>query len=413
MTVGVLLVSSAATAHAFEVTLCSRSSAKTRQRARELLQRWIARIDVIAHTSARCRAQRRGASVAWLAQRRGQTYLAVRFADGVVLRRQLPWHVADGAALEGIVARGRIPQLTVMLQGLLVEHVVLARLQQQKARRATRARASAPPHRPLSPHPVRATVTAAPRSTSKPSAAGASRSAVPRASPTPGGPVEEPGLEHAVGRQTARPEARATPPTRSQQRMSAKQPKRTSPARGAEPSPRLQVATQPDPAPGLRDLSIDASVAARWRDAGVWALQASGAVGWRSLFVGVGYQAPATWRFEGRPVEVAAIPLHAGWRPTLWHSKHWRLSALAALSLERLLLRRLDLPLATTRGHWDVGVGAGLRFVAALRGFEVGARAGLTWFPSGQRVEIPDGPSTKFNRLTVLLALCVGYRGSR
>jgi hypothetical protein len=156
----------------------------------------------------------------------------------------------------------------------------------------------------------------------------------------------------------------------------------------------------------LGDLALRAHFAGQWRDADLWSLEVGGSLGWRSLFLRAGYQAPAEWDFQGRPVEVSAVPLLAGWRPTLWRRGRLRLGVLAALVVERLALQRTDLAHATTHSYWDTGMAAGLTMDMGLtRWLAVGIRLEGSWFPDGRDVVIPDGPSAALNRLGLQLAL--------
>jgi len=161
-----------------------------------------------------------------------------------------------------------------------------------------------------------------------------------------------------------------------------------------------------------RDLSARTELATRWRDAGLWSLEIGGTLGWRSLFVGAGYQPPAEWDFEGRPVEVTAVPLVVGWRPELWRRVRWRLRAQTALWVERVSFQRLDQPETSARGHWDVGVSGGLTLAwNPVSRLEAGARAALLWFPDGRQVTVVDGPSARFNRLALQLCVFVAFGG--
>jgi hypothetical protein len=161
-----------------------------------------------------------------------------------------------------------------------------------------------------------------------------------------------------------------------------------------------------------RDLSLRAHMGGRYRDADVMSWEVGGSIAWRAFFIRAGYQLPATWYFEERPVEVAVIPLMAGWRPTLWQNARWRFRALFALLVEQLTMHREDLQAPPTVQYWDAGLVLGLTFAGALtRQLEAGLRTGVAIFPRGGEVLIPNVATTRFNRYGLQLGLFVAFGG--
>jgi hypothetical protein len=164
----------------------------------------------------------------------------------------------------------------------------------------------------------------------------------------------------------------------------------------------------------LTDLSLEAQLAFRWRSGDLFAQEAGGCLGWRRLFLRAAYQPAAQWDLAGRPVRVTAVPLAAGWRPSLWTRSVWRLSLQTAVLVERFNLRRLDVP-DIDHIHWDAGLAAGLGLdLRIFRGLGLGLVASGFWFPDAKQIEVRNGPSARFTRFGGRLALAIfwGAEGS-
>jgi hypothetical protein len=437
--------SATATAAPVAVTLCVDDTRNVRARAARELRRWPSHVRIALSADPDCRSGAGRPYVGWFERRGRRVYLAVRTSNGKTLRRALPRLSQCDGCLARLAAHGKLVELSVILQGLVLEHSLGLSSADPGARSGQRT----PPDRAPGEHPPRQPPEA-------PETGGAER-------------IQPPSLEQAEGapppgETPSTPEPSAAPPTETEQghsetstRPAASQPvpaaiaqpdatERRSPA-GAlpvqghevdEPGMQQVAAAMPEsPRPSrtetsrpragppvvrrrtrrsalrLRDFSVHTHVAGRWRSSDLWSLELGGSLGWRSLILRVGYQLPAEWSFGGRPVEATAIPMLAGWRPALWKRPGWRLRALAGVAVERIALRRLDLPDASWHRFWDVGVTVGATFVLDIgRGLQLGTAVEATWFPAGQEVEIQDGPTATFNQLGLQAVIQFSFGGA-
>lgn len=341
------------------VTLCDSGTGGAQRRwIGAELRRWVPGLRVKPAAAPSCKRRRpaAGGYVAWFARRRGRVVLVVRGHGGVSHARLVPWIRQPGAALAALRAEGRLPQLSVLIQGLLVEHRLGglggARVRKhRKKRRRPRRKRVAPASAPV-------VIVEAPAS------------------------------------QPAEPPVPA-------------EPYRPAPSKDGELPPDLRDTFYARRPGGLlADLTARLDVTSRWREADVWSLEIGAKVGWRSLYLGAGYLVPAPWSFEGRLIEVWAVDLHAGWRPALWRGGGYTVRPFLGLVAEWVVLRRVDVRGATEHGYWDLGAVAGVGVTRRIsRLLELGVGAAIIYFPAGNEVAVPGGPAARFNRFGVQFGL--------
>lgn len=89
----------------------------------------------------------------------------------------------------------------------------------------------------------------------------------------------------------------------------------------------------------------------------------------------------------------------------------FELQAEAALLVEHVRLRRLDLAQVSTHAHWDIGAAAGVHLAyRASNGLGLGIGALAGWFPAAETITIPAGPSARLSQGTVKWGFFVDWR---
>jgi hypothetical protein len=414
------------------LVICGRPAVD--RKAARLLERWIPsiRVEVVSGCD-RCRP-RDETYRGWFARTGNTVELRLVSRTGVLYRRT----IGRAPGLAQLAEQGELARFAVILQGVIVEHELGWLLEdsprapqgadttvQSQLKRKIRPRRTGLLDETLSSLTALAAGHRPPKQQPKPETAVRNRAAAPIG----------PALGFVGNPQIAAPEpaqAIAADPLRQQtartEVSTVRHPPNDEPGVGRPPNG-TDAPTRSATRSGVRlaapvakvvrreqggsasHLSIQSRLAARWRSGGLWSLEVGGRLGWRSLFLGAGYQLAATWSLEGRPVEVRAVPLEAGWRPELWRRRAWLLEAEIAMLLEHLMLRRADLAQATTHGHWDVGLAAGLMLAyRSTSGLGAGIGAEVCLFPAAKEIEIANGPSARLSVFGVRTAFFLEWR---
>jgi hypothetical protein len=452
--VAVLALSVDAAAAPARLTVCVDRPRDDRDAAR-LLGRWLSSTRVVVVSRRRCRTaagQYRG----WFERREGRAELVLAGRSGAPSRRTIPW-LRGRMCLSWLAERGQLARFAVVLQGLIIEREldwlladppkksekeplqveeVIRTARVKTASRSRKLRRQAPrllaetlsslasadrrarrtqPVRSASARPVEREAGLGfvdpPKETGRPERRDpAPRPTTPRPTtpplpaerPSPRRATDEPGVA-SVGKGRGRKRTERLQTIRS--RRAAAMIRTTKRSRSA-PDVRKQPASS-----AARGLRLEGHLGGRFRSGGLLSLEVGGRLGWRGLFVGAGYQPGAEWDLEGRPVEVRAVPLAAGWRPVVWRRRSWELRAEVALLVEHMMLRRLDLEEAGGHGHWDVGVAGGTALAyRAPRGVGAGIGVALCWFPAAQEIDIKDGPAARLSDIGVKWAFFLEWR---
>jgi hypothetical protein len=370
---------------------------------------------VVVGSDADCAAMEPSGFSARFEARTGQVVLLLSPARGPVLVRAVPWAAHPESALQSIADTGHLRQLAVLVEGLLAEY---------RAREALAAAARpAVPDAPAGQPPPAPTEAAEPSLLPIPSPATTSDqlAAPPPARDLPREVALQP--EDATPAPTppaaAQPPAAITPP--NQTPVAITPPTQTPPVAVAPPTPPAAPAPQPSrsetPPPTASPssaswgpFSVTASAAWKWRSPSLATWQVGGRLAWRRFFLSGAYSLPASWSLEDRPIEVRGLTFTAGWRPSVWEYKKADLSVIAAVALDRLELRRTDESDATSHAQFDVGPFAGLELTYVAEGWlhlSIGLEG--AWYPTAHLVQIPNGPSQRFNIFCLGATLRVGW----
>ncbi|MBI5545248.1 MAG: hypothetical protein HY901_15265 [Deltaproteobacteria bacterium] len=339
-----------------------------------------------------------GSSRAFLARftlRDGRVALSVAPPRNPILEREVPWLRGTVSALATLRAAGHLDRFSVLVEGLLAEYRARCAIEDAALASAAAAK-SEPSSQAMSP-------SAAPpqlRHTRF-----FSPSALPPTLPTPDLELRD-----------------APPPEDPKPLVPVQMPAEPSPEPTAPPPPPLPPAALEEPTPTIaqepasvptaanssmprdwsRPLEIVAHGAWRWRSGSVAGWEVGGALAWQQLYVSAGYTFPLRWSLGPSPIDVRAVTVAAGWRPTLWRAADAELRLSLAAMVDRLELRRLDVPGAAAHDQWDAGPALGAEvsylFLGAVR---VSLAVDGAWLPTGHLVEIPGGASGTLNKFSV------------
>ena len=395
-----------------------------------LLARFLSTAKLEAVGATACGRGRAPELVGRFEDRRGQLVFVVRARSGGTLERPVPWIAPGRAALAALSEADRISEFSILVDGLLAEY-----RSDPPAREApplqvhATARPSSPRPPPPAPEPA-ASPAARPPLPALPALPGASAAVVPDTSaadtavpvvPAAAGvprtsaaalppaavpPAAVPDTSAAAVPDTS---AAAVPDTSAAVVPAAVVPDTSAadtsaatlaavvPDAPAQPAPAAAVAGA-RPSPGRAAAGGEVSVAGwvgwTWRAPGPAAPYAGASLAWRWLFVRAGGEPEAAWSLAGRPVALSALVAEAGARVPLVGRGRFRLDGVATLLVERIVLRRQDVPDAAAHGYFEAGAALGGLAVFAPRPWlrlAMGVDAGFR--PTRRQIDVPDGPS--------------------
>lgn len=390
------------------------------------LEGWLAEVRLELVSRRTCARGSNGRPTFWFEAQRGRVYAVLAPRTGQRLRREVPWVVRAEAVLSQLHARGRLSELSVLLEALLAERGVAWRVGPKRPPPRAAVPPAAEPDEPAAAIRAPAARNARPLAT-RPSTARSmvsSPTSPPPPAPSSTSPsVAPPAPPPRVAARAAVPSPAAAPPRRAERPAasvaSAVPPPPAVPSppsvedRGG-PSLGLRRSASPRGSGWLDDLRLQAHLAGRYRSTALFTAELGGALRFRSLFVRAGYQLPAEWTLEGRPVQVTGVPLGAGWQPRLFRRGPVRFEALGAFLVEHLTVRRLDLAAAEAHSFVDLGLALGLAVTLRLPArLELGLHLEGSWFPAGRTVEVPAGPSAPLSRLAAQSVLTLAFGGGR
>jgi hypothetical protein len=149
--------------------------------------------------------------------------------------------------------------------------------------------------------------------------------------------------------------------------------------------------------------------AVRMRQPDTLGVELGAGLTWRALFASTTFQLPGRWELEGRPIEIDAVTLTAGYRPVLYRMDVWQIQLGLAANIERLSLQRLDLDDARSHSYWDPGLAVGGAITRDVGGW-LRVRLQLEACRQlGRTVRIPGGPDAAFNHLGGRAALSLAW----
>lgn len=357
------------------LALCVKD-ADSQDRAAIRLSRWLHNIEVTLVEGENCASDNAAPYVGWFAQAPGRLWFVMRRAYGPALRRNIPWLKTKDDPLNRLNTLKKLSAFSVVIQGLFVEHGLDDSVFRQGM-----------PDQPL----LKGNVV--------------SGGSVSVKDPTLVETTTKKKKEVLVPPYDELDERRAQIRARLlAQRRAKLEALDTGPSLWSRHMPRNFTEAF------LAGVAIEVHFSARYRSSLFFSAGADFCVRWYSVFFRVGYQPEARWNFDGRAMEVASVPLGLGLRPTLWRRNGWRLEGLAAVLVERLQAKRLDVVGAQPHTFWDIGaaLGAGVtRRVAG--GLEIGLLVEGAWYPGAHTLQIPQGPSAQISKLAIQSSIFVAW----
>lgn len=140
-------------------------------------------------------------------------------------------------------------------------------------------------------------------------------------------------------------------------------------------------------------------------------MELGGRVGWGRFYSIVAYQPPTDWTWSGRHAESDVMLLTCGWRPVRWRRRPWALDGGVGIGVERLTVRRLDVPDAATHSLFDLGVVAGavLGRRLGVGPWSVALTGELRWVPTAHELVVPGGSTHRVNIWSAQLGAAIEW----
>ena len=387
-----LLLPVGAAAAETQLSLCVSAAAASAD-AVATLDRWVAtaRVEAVAPPCPPPaperyvgRFERHGAAI----------FFRLAAPDGSSLERAVPWLQDVAAPLPELARSERLSEFSVLVEGLLAEHRLMA--------------AWAPPPPPAAPPPA-APQKAPPRRKPPPK-----RATRPKAKPRPAPEV-------ASAAPPPLPTAPAEPPRPADP---VEPPPGPAPAEAAPasappaPAPRLPVATAPPaqldfraPSTAGPALRLAGAAGVRVRSPGFAAPELGVAAELGPGWLRAGWQPRTRWALAGLPIGIEALALEAGLQTSLVSGRLWEFRGLAGVAVERLELMPLYVDSPDRVANWDAGPLLGGRLGwAPLDSFGLALAAAVQWMPTARTSHVGEtGPSARVNAVAGRLALEIAW----
>lgn len=370
------------------VSICL-AAPSTEAEATAALDRWVA----TAHVEgvAPCPAPAASRYVGRFEMRPVGAIFRLTAPDGSALERRVPWIADVEAPLTSLVRAGRLSEFSVLVEGLLAEHRMLAAWapppEPKPAARPAKPKPAPKPKPKARPKAVAQVPELQPAPVEVAPAPAAAPDPAPIAAPEPPpAPVPEP----------------AAPTAEPVQVAAAPQP----PAVGSPPAIDFQA---PEAAgPGVR---FSAAGGLRVRSPGIAAPEIGLTASLGAVWLRAAWQPQVRWELDGLPIGVEGFAAEAGLQTPLVSGRLWDLHGSAGLAVERIELVPLYSAGASSMASWDAGplVGARLGWAPA-DSFGLALGAALGWMPTARVSHVgDDGPSARVNGLVGRLGLEIAW----
>ncbi len=285
--------------------------------------------------------------------RRGSEVVLRLQTGGVAREREVPWLDQTDTPLSRLRANGALAKVSVIIEALLAEERLDASTSQR---------------------PVEAKVPPRPRER-RPTPSPVAQATLPPPVEAPPAPVPPP------------PAPVVAPPT-------------------------AVTESAPPPLPEARrwPWRIEASAGGRLRSPGILSAEFAASVAWGPVRVGASYDPRVVFSLGGIPVAIAGVGARGGAGFDVFRGGSWFLGWDAALRVEWLSLRRLDVAGAASAGYADLGIGAGLHGGAQLGPIAAELQLAGLLMPTGRIVEIQDGPRERVGLWGVQMGVGLSWR---